>query len=599
LIQVSVAYVAGAVTCSNGAEVAKSELCTFFYQFSDQPRELDPRIGLRVGVTNSDETRSMALIVGISSYPKIAHASILAAKIDTDRLKRFLAEDQKFDEVIVLENDDATAENINYFLNSYLPQRALSFAGKSRFLFAYSGHGIPRAGAIPASFVLSAATSASDANNLYSLAHLRTSLENLANSQFHVLALINACYGGNVFSPAQQGNPSVSYEPGSYALTAGSAEKPVASFGGPNDGSIFFDLIINGIKSGDADKDYPTLIDENGNVIQRGGVVRLGALANYLTTQFENIKPLRIPGESKPLKLSAPWIGPVETPPAVARGGFFFLSPITTTGQRIITVPPGPTSSLPGRPDIKVFGAAEEYPNRGITISQYEGEVDWDAVAKTGITFVYIRVGGSRGKDRMFAYHWRESAKRGLDRGAYIVYSYCHPVAAQVELIRSAIVDESPLLPTAIDVESYDFPGNYNPAEVTCARAASDEETRNRVFELAGQIQKLYGKTPMIYANRRILAKLNDARFDQYMVWLASYTKSGEPNSQLRLSGSNPWTLWQYTTTKVIDGIGDRCDSNVFFGTKEQYEAFKTGVGNVALEAAHTRSAVLRATPNR
>jgi GH25 family lysozyme M1 (1,4-beta-N-acetylmuramidase) len=573
--------------CANGADV-RQDLCQFFFYYAPPDQPLDRRIAQRVGATSSDETRSIALIVGISSYPKIQGASIRAAKVDVEGLRAFFKDDQHFDEIIVLENSDATAENINYFLNVYLPERVVLFNGRSRFLFAYSGHGVPAAGPIPASLVLSQASSMSDTSNLYNLALLRTSLETLARSNFHVLAMINACYGGTVFGiGAAGGNPSVSNEPGSYALTAGSSDMPVATFGGPTDGSIFFDAVIKGIKSGEADRDYLTLVDVSGNVIRQGGVVRLGALTNYLTTYIENLPPVQVSGLRKPLKLKAPWVGPVEPPPLVARGGFFFLNSVAQGAANGISIPAGPVSSLPGRPDIKVFGAPEEYPIRGITISHLEGGVDWPKVKETGITFAYIRVGSSRGKDRTFNHHWNAAGKLGIDRGPYLVYSYCQSVEAQVEMVRSVVPTVDKFLPIAIQVEGYDFPGNANPTEVTCARSSSEEETTNKVLELAAALHDLYNQTPVIYGNRRVLARLaRDPRFVNYMVWLSAYSKSGEPTSSaLQLSGSNPWTLWQYSVKQIVQGIGDRSDSNVFFGTPEQYNAFRNGIGNIAFEA--------------
>jgi len=373
-------------------------------------------------------------------------------------------------------------------------------------------------------------------------------------------------------------------------MTAGSKDAPVATFGGQKDGSIFFDKLIDGIISGKADKDYQTAVDLNGNVIQQGGVVRLGALTDYLSAELERIPPLSVAGRKAPFKPKAPWIGPVEPAYSRADGGFFFLSPIIRTAANVIAIPPGPVSSLPGRPDIKVFGAAEEYPIRGITVSQWEGEIDWDAVKESGISFAYIRAGSSRGKDPTFNNHWKETAKRDIDHGAYFVYSYCKSVAEQVEVIRSEVPNEPTSLPFALDVESYDFPGNNNPPDVVCAHKATDDQTKNRVFEFAEQIRALYGKTPILYGNRRTLAKLTGERFRGYMVWLASYTRTGEPKrSSLKLSGRNPWTIWQYSANRVVPGIGDRSDYNAFFGTPEQYALFKSGIGNIGLEAVEPR----------
>jgi hypothetical protein len=119
-----------------------------------------------------------------------------------------------------------------------------------------------------------------------------------------------------------------------------------------------------------------------------------------------------------------------------------------------------------------------------------------------------------------------------------------------------------------------------------CAANTEVGDLRNKVLQLADALQTAYQKIPVIYGNRSTLALLLDDRFTKYMIWFASYARGqefGPPD--LGLPGRNPWTLWQYTSSATVRGIGDNVDLSVFFGTREQFARFKRGEVNVALEA--------------
>jgi hypothetical protein len=82
--------------------------------------------------------RSVALLVNVSKYK---HLPVLqSTDKDAERMKNFLLESKEFDQVVLLTDDDASFGVINYFMEDYFPQ-ILRAAGKSRFLFYFSGHG--------------------------------------------------------------------------------------------------------------------------------------------------------------------------------------------------------------------------------------------------------------------------------------------------------------------------------------------------------------------------------------------------------------------------------------------------------------------------
>jgi lysozyme len=572
---------ARAFNCPSGPNVAREAMCSYFFYYRSETATPDARIVSRIKLSNGDRTRSIALIIGISSYPNFSSdAQLPAAANDVTRLKTFLKDDEQFDEVIVLQNAEATADNISYFLETYILSRAAQFNNKARILIAYSGHGVPSVGGFPPAVILSTATSLTDVANAYPLSRIRTSVENLANVSFHVLTLINACYGGNVFAYAfSGGNLSDSFSPGAHALTAGADNQLVYSLGGPSDGSIFFDNIIQGIKSGQADPDYPIVVV--GNIKQSGGVVRLGALNNYLEKRIEELNSAN-PHPITPY--SIPWIGPIMPAPQRALGGFFFLSRVVgepTVGlvpskPIVSTVAFGPTvSSVPGHPEIKIFNAPSDYPIHGIDVDHSTPIRNWETVAKANFTFAYLKATESvNRKDESFQRHWQASRAANVDHGAYHMMSFCAPIEQQFNFIKSVVPKEPDALPFALDAE-------YYLSEKTCAQRLGKAELQRRILQLAQDLRDYYGKVPLIYASRFAFLDFQSEQFLQYMIWLSSFGGS----LAFKLPGRNPWTLWQYSDKEKIEGSPVPVEANVFFGTPDQYRDFKQGAVNVALRA--------------
>lgn len=581
---------ARAVTCSFGAEVSRVELCSYFFYFGPENTSPDPRIVSRLKPEGGDRIRSLALVIGISRYPNLPPENQLPpARNDVVKLKAFLKERQRFDEIIVLENNDATIENISYFLNDYLLSRASLFNNKVRILIAYSGHGIREHDPFPSALILSNATSISDVSNSYSLSLFRTSVETLARASFHVVALINACYGGEVFASALAGGqPSDSYSRGSYALTAGADDQLVYSLGANGQGSIFFETIIHGIDTGEADPSYPTIVV--GSNVQRGGVVRLGALSSYLDAEIEKMNGQNPSGPRAPY--SAPWIGPIMASRERARGGFFFISPVAQDSLGFGAQQPAlvetqtldaSVSSVLGRPDIKIFNDPIDYAVRGVVLNSLNRVDDWDKLASS-VRFVYLRLsqGSKQGSksDPSFASNWTNAKAAGLARGAYHTLTFCESVEKQFEVIRSSLQKSDDMLPFAIEIH---LSSEASPEEQDCLASLSKEERKRRVLEMARLVEGYYGKVPLIYGPRQFFPTSEDEQLSRYMIWLRSIIRDPSTPLDVRLGGQNPWALWQYADNAIFPGISGPVEASVFFGTEIQFQMFKVAKVNVPL----------------
>ena len=84
--------------------------------------------------------------------------------------------------------------------------------------------------------------------------------------------------------------------------------------------------------------------------------------------------------------------------------------------------------SLAGAP--APAGAETQIPIRGIDVSRYQGDVDWAAVAKSGVQFTMMRVvcGSDRSEDAKFEENYAEAVQNGVKVGAY-VYTYATDAA--------------------------------------------------------------------------------------------------------------------------------------------------------------------------
>jgi lysozyme len=599
--------------CPNGAPARKESYCSFIVHFRTGPGTLDRRIAENVGANNADQTRSIALIIAIEKYP-VMKDDLTAAKVDGDKLVTFFIR-QKFDEIIVLRDGDATTDNINYFLKDYLLNRPADFHNKSRLAVAYSGHGRPIDGAEQAAFLLSNVDDLHASSSIYGMDEFSNNLKRLAPLYFQVLTLINACYGGNVFvsvGTAGAGDPDTPYLPGSWAITAGDEQKQVPALI-PGRGSVFFDLLIDGVDRGVADPLWWAIngpFDGAGNPLFQEGLTRMGALRTYLASAYGRIDQLRQhlnppPGEI----LRTLWSGPIQS--NAARGGFFFLSDrvagtphdlidaygttdpavwsrlgqIQVTAAETFSLPPGPISSLPNRPDIKVFKQPNVYPIHGYDFSSVDGTIDWPKfVSATSPRFAYVRASGWRGPDGTFEERWAALGRFGIDRGAYLKYNFCKNTGEQVSDVKVALASAlEAALPVAVELVMPDEDQDKSQGvhQLPCYRQQGPSRTRDNIFTFLRDLQEVTGKVPVIYGNRSNLALLTDDRFDRFMLWLAAF---GQTGNQLR--GSNPWTLWQYSGTEVVPGVGDRTTTEVFFGTEDQYQLFRSGKTNAALAAS-------------
>ena len=500
--------------------------------------------------------KSYALIISVSDYPHLWKPKLQAAEVDYNNLKDFFSGNQEFDVVVGLRDAMVSEHNIRFILRNLIGKDA-GILKNSRLVVAITGHGFDdKDGSYLALSATDTFPNDEDEGKSVSLKSVREMLNEIQGNFFHVLLLVNVCKGADLFGATLAGeNEDVPSRRSVRAVTAGYYGDDVyASPDHDPAGSLFFDTIIYGVESGEADPgELQVWTDAQGKETFKG-FVRLGALETYLTTRMERLNAADPSKYSDPLKGSIldfargiPLMGP-----EAATGGAFFVVPLTTTiskegGGEFVTkvgkdfgayaIPAGPISALNGRPDIKVFNPIDQYPVRGLNVSSSHGEpLSVICTAFGRVDFIYARAAnGVTGEiDSQFGANWQKYS--GVARGAYFVLSYCRPLADQLSVLRQAVPLDSTALPLAVDAEfrsSLSKPGPFGD-ELKCGAAKGDSGRKEWIASFADAAGQMYRKTPVIYGNAEVFAGESSERLDRFSIWFADDSQGWTENSPAR-----------------------------------------------------------------
>jgi hypothetical protein len=273
----------------------------FFYYFNDS-RSVPVSVLHELALDSEKVGRSFALIAGISEYPHLPDDKELSpAAEDIRKLAEYLQKVEFFDEIIVLRNEDVTSDNLEYFLQGYLPDRLKSYPN-SRLLVAYSGHGFTFG---TSSFALSSlATNLKDRFHSLNLFNLRNFIEIDRPLAQHTLALLNTCNSGAFLDRPYGENKFDLYGTGAHAITAGTVDQLVWSYPKVGTGSLLFEKLFAAL-DGRANK-----TNKEG---QNTGLVTVGELFRYLSDQI---------AETTKKKQTPKW-GDLD--PDGSKGSFYFF----------------------------------------------------------------------------------------------------------------------------------------------------------------------------------------------------------------------------------------------------------------------------------
>jgi lysozyme len=208
-----------------------------------------------------------------------------------------------------------------------------------------------------------------------------------------------------------------------------------------------------------------------------------------------------------------------------------------------------------------------DYPIHGIDVSKYQGTIDWNAVAGSGVKFVWIKAteGGDH-IDERFQANWQGAKLAGIAHGAYHFMYWCRPPIEEATWFEENVPVEEDALPPVLDVEP-------TPDSRTCRRHLERDQTIADMKVMLDEMERHFGKRPIIYTSVDFYRSiLGGGAFADYPIWV----RSTKHNPALPY-GDRDWKFWQYQADGAVPGIDGHVDRNVFYGDHDQWQAFLDG----------------------
>ncbi|SFA50186.1 lysozyme [Paracoccus halophilus] len=205
-----------------------------------------------------------------------------------------------------------------------------------------------------------------------------------------------------------------------------------------------------------------------------------------------------------------------------------------------------------------VGGHPYDHPVQGLDISRYQGDIDWNRVRGSGVSFVYIKATeGGDYADPNFRRYWAETARARIPRGAYHYFYFCRSGREQAEWFIRNVPRERGALPPVLDLEWT--------VSRTCPRRPPSSEVLREARIFKDILHRYYGQRPIIYTTVDFYRD-NNIRSWPEEFWLRSV--AGHP--RITYPGQR-YSFWQYTGTGLVPGIRGNVDINVFAGSAAQW----------------------------
>lgn len=193
-------------------------------------------------------------------------------------------------------------------------------------------------------------------------------------------------------------------------------------------------------------------------------------------------------------------------------------------------------------------------PTRGIDVSGWQGNINWEKVKASGVEFAMIRIGtrklvsGEIVEDSYFEQNIKGANAADLPVGVYF-YSTARnelEVLEEATFVLNKIKNYKITYPVAYDLEAF----GQNRLE-----KVSDERINYNALIFLNYF-KSHGYQGMLYGNKTAFTHHWDpSRFESHKIWFAHYIDETDYSGR--------YDMWQYTDSGEVDGIYGYVDLNI------------------------------------
>lgn len=198
--------------------------------------------------------------------------------------------------------------------------------------------------------------------------------------------------------------------------------------------------------------------------------------------------------------------------------------------------------------DIMPFSDDTRTVRKGIDVSKWQGEIDWNKAKSQGVEFAIVRVGarnsytGEIGYDTYYEKNLEGALASGIRVGVYIFSQAISEEEAveEAEYLLARIYKYNITLPVVLDYE-YLSTSSGLAGRLYQANLSKDKAT-SICLAFCNRVRQA-GYTPMVYANKSMLMNQLDYKVleENTRIWLANYTET--------TTYPGKYDFWQYSST--------------------------------------------------
>lgn len=193
---------------------------------------------------------------------------------------------------------------------------------------------------------------------------------------------------------------------------------------------------------------------------------------------------------------------------------------------------------------------------RGIDVSRYQTNIDWNAVAASGIKFAIIRVGyrgsatGVLVEDPYFKRNIAGATKAGIKVGVYFFTQ---------AITEAEAVEEASMAMSLVSGYKLSYPIFIDTESATNGRANGlSRSARTAVVKAFCQTIQNGGYRGGIYASKSWYNdQLKMSSLGGYYIWVAQYSS--------KCTYSGKYDMWQYSSKGSVPGITGNVDMNISY----------------------------------
>ena len=212
----------------------------------------------------------------------------------------------------------------------------------------------------------------------------------------------------------------------------------------------------------------------------------------------------------------------------------------------------------------------------GIDVSQWQGNINWSKVKKSGVSYAIIRVGyrgsdsGSLREDTRYLSYIKGALKAGIKVGVYIYSQAVSEKEAREEanFVLKRIQGYNISMPVVLDYEFYtSTSGRLYKAHLSKREATNVCKAFCKTVENAGYTPMVYGNVDML--TNHLYGEEVAANAD---VWVANFGKNNGKDRNFATIYNGTYSFWQYTSRGNVPGISGNVDCNFWYKNTEATE---------------------------